>query len=299
MDRFTLMSVFVAVAEEEGFAAGARRLQISPPAATRAIAELEKRLKVKLLNRTTRYVRATEAGQRYLEDARRILEQVDAAETAATGINSIPQGPITVTAPVLFGRMFVIPGIVEYLKRYPGTEVSAQFLDRNVNLLEEGIDVGVRIGELPDSSMRALRVGSVRVVLCASPNYLERYGMPQQPDDLLEHSIISSSAGNNAVAWRFDSHSGARDHRIKPILNVNSNDSAIEAAVSGLGITRVLSYQAAPQLAAGKLQIVLSDHESAPRPIHVVHREGRYATSKVRAFIDLITERLRADGALN
>ncbi len=299
MDRFRLMSVFVAVAEEEGFAAGARRLQISPPAATRAIAELEKRLNVKLLKRTTRYVRATEAGQRYLEDARRILAQVNAADAAAAGINSAPQGTITITAPVLFGRMFVIPGIVEYLQRYPGTEVTAQFLDRNVNLLEEGIDVGVRIGELPDSSMRALRVGSVSVVLCASPDYLKRRGIPQRPDDLLEHTIISSSAGNNAVAWRFDSHSGIREQRIKPRLNVNSNDSAIQAAVSGLGITRVLSYQAAAQLAAGELQLVLGDYGSAPRPIHIVHREGLYATSKVRAFIDLMASRLRADGALN
>ena len=173
MDRLHLMTVFVAVAEEEGFAAGARRLHLSPPAVTRAVASLETRLGVKLLNRTTRYVRTTEAGQRYLEDARRILAEVDAADEAAAGINAEPRGHLAVTAPVLFGRMFVMPGIVDYLKRYPDTEVSAMFLDRIVNLLEEGLDVGVRIGELPDSSMRALRVGSVRLVLCASPHYLQ------------------------------------------------------------------------------------------------------------------------------
>jgi len=169
MDRLHLMSVFVAVAEEQGFAAAARRLQMSPPAVTRAITALEEHLNVKLLNRTTRYVRATEAGQRYLEDARRILADADAADEAAAGINAEPRGHLAVTAPALFGRMFVMPGIVNYLEQYPETEVAAQFMDRNVNLLEEGIDVGIRIGKLPDSSMRALRVGSVRLVLCASP----------------------------------------------------------------------------------------------------------------------------------
>ncbi|MCU7812568.1 MAG: LysR family transcriptional regulator, partial [Candidatus Thiodiazotropha sp. (ex Notomyrtea botanica)] len=152
MDRFHLMSVFIAVAEEQGFASGARRLDMSPPAVTRAVAHLEERLGVKLLNRTTRYVRVTEAGQRYLEDARRILSEVEAADESAAGINAEPRGHLAVTAPVLFGRMFVMPGIVEYLKRYPSTEVSAVFLDRIVNLLEEGQDVGVRIGQLPDSS---------------------------------------------------------------------------------------------------------------------------------------------------
>lgn len=158
MDRFQLMTVFVAVAEEEGFAAGARRLRLSPPAVTRAVAMLEERLGVKLLDRTTRYVRATDAGLRYLEEARRILADVETVEESLAGGNAEPRGRLTVTAPVLFGRMFVMPGIVDYLERYPRTEVSAVLLDRSVNLLEEGIDVGVRIGELADSTMRALRV---------------------------------------------------------------------------------------------------------------------------------------------
>lgn len=299
MDRFHLMNVFVAVAEEQGFAAGARRLGMSPPAVTRAVATLEERLGVKLLNRTTRYVRATEAGQRYLEDARRILTEVDAAEEAATGINAEPRGHLAVTAPVLFGRMFVMPGIVDYLQRYPGTEVSAVFLDRVVNLLEEGQDVGVRIGELPDSSMRALRVGSVRLVVCASPEYLERHGEPKVPQELFEHSIIASSAGSGAFDWRFEITSGTRGLRIQPRLTVTSNDAAIEAARQGFGITRLLSYQVAPQLASSELKIVLTEYEPAPRPIHIVHREGRYASAKVRAFVDLMAERLRAEHALN
>ena len=196
------MNVFVAVAEEEGFAAAARRLRMSPPAVTRAVAALEERLGVKLFKRTTRHVRTTEAGQRYFEDARRILAEADAADEAAAGINAEPRGRLAVTAPVLFGRMFVMPGIVDYLSRYPDTEVSAVFLDRVVNLLEEGVDVGVRIGELADSSMRALLVGSVRLVLCASPKYLQRRGAPRAPQALLEHSIIASSAGSGALDWR-------------------------------------------------------------------------------------------------
>ena len=253
MDRLHLMNVFVAVAEEEGFAAGARRLRMSPPAVTRAVAALEERLGVKLLNRTTRYVRATEAGQRYLEDARRILAQADAADEAAAGINADPRGHIAVTAPVLFGRMFVMPGIVEYLQRFPGTDVSAVFLDRIVNLLEEGLDVGVRIGELPDSSMRALKVGSVRLVVCASREYLQRHGLPRTPQDLLQHSIIASRAGGNAFDWRFETPAGVPNLRMQPRLSVTTNDAAIEAALKGFGITRLLHYQVAPQLAAGEL----------------------------------------------
>lgn len=165
MDRFHLMTVFVAVAEEEGFAAGARRLGLSPPAATRAVLALEERLGVKLLNRTTRRVRTTEAGRRYLQDARRILVEVESTEEAAAGLNAEPRGQLAVTAPALFGRIFVMPGILKYLERHPRTTISAVFVDRIVNLLEEGIDVGVRIGELPDSGMRAVQVGSVRLAL--------------------------------------------------------------------------------------------------------------------------------------
>jgi DNA-binding transcriptional LysR family regulator len=293
------MNVYVAVAEEEGFAAAARRLQMSPPAVTRAVATLEEQLGVKLLNRTTRYVRTTEAGLRYLEDARRILSDVETADEAAAGINAEPRGHLAVTAPVQFGRMFITSGIVDYLQRYPETEVSALFLDRVVNLLEEGLDVGVRIGELPDSSMRALRVGSVRLILCASPDYLQRCGAPQQPDDLLQHSLIASRSGSDALHWRFETANGVRPLRIRPRLTVTTNDAAIEAALQGFGITRLLSYQVAPHLATGKLKIILEDFEPASLPIHILHREGRFASAKVRAFIDLMAERLRKDKALN
>lgn len=299
MDRLTEMQIYVAVAECEGFAAAARRLGISPPVATRAVADLEARLGVKLLNRTTRYVRATDAGQRYLEDARRVLTAADEADEAAIGINTEPRGHLTVTAPVLFGHIYVMPGIVDYLQRFPATDVSALFVDRVVNLLEEGVDVALRIGELGDSSFKALRVGSVRRVLCASPDYLARNGLPANPEALTNHPIIVATNLGANIEWRFTQDAKPLTVRIKPRLSVTSNDSAIEAAVRGLGITRVMSYQIAPELESGKLKIVLSEFEPAPVPIHILHREGRYAATKIRSFIDLMAERLRANKSLN
>ncbi len=299
MDKLHLMTVYVAVAEEEGFAAGARRLGLSPPAVTRAISSLENDLGIKLLNRTTRYVRCTEAGERYLIDVKNILSQVQIANDAAAGVNATPRGHLTVTAPVMFGRMYVMPGILDYLSHYPETEVDAVFLDRMVNLLEEGIDVGIRIGELPDSSMRALKVGSVRLILCASPEYLKKNGIPQSPTALPNHSIISSRGVTASPHWSFECQGIQQLIKLKPKLTVTSNDAAIEAAVSGFGITRLLSYQVAPHLATGKLKIILENYEPPSKPVNVVHRENHLTTAKVRAFIDLIAARLRADKALN
>lgn len=293
MDRLNVMAIFVAVAEQEGFAGASRLLNISPPAVTRAIAALEEHLGVKLFNRTTRFVRLTEAGQRYLEDARRIIAAADEADEAATGINAEPKGHLVVTAPVLFGRLYVMPGISDYLQRYQNTEVTALFLDRIVNLLEEGVDVGIRIGELPDSSYNALRVGQVRRVLCASPSYLAEHGIPSVPDDLVKHQLIVAGAISPTVDWRFEDAGSPVTIRVKPRLRVTSNDSAIEAAMLGLGITRLLSYQIATQLASGELKIIMSDFEPKPMPINIIHREGRYDSAKVRSFIDLISMRLK------
>jgi len=298
MDKLHLMTVFVAVAEAESFAAGARRLGMSPPAVTRAIGALEKRLGVRLFTRSTRFMRTTEAGQRYLEDARRIIAEVDGADEAAKGINATPRGHLAVTAPVLFGKMFVMPAIVDYLERYPEMAVSAFFLDRVVNLLEEGLDVGIRIGELPDSSMRATRVGSVRRVLCASPEYLKKHGTPDKPAALPAHTIIAASGVSPTHEWKFRQGVKSIAARITPRLTVSSNDAAIEAALRGFGITRLLSYQIASQVSSGRLTILLKEFEPAPMPIHVLHREGSFAAAKVRSFVDLIAARLRKDRAV-
>lgn len=298
MDRLNLMTIFVAVAEQEGFSGAARHLNISPPAVTRAIAALEEHLGVKLFNRTTRFVRLTEAGQRYFEDAQRVIAAADEADEAAIGRNSEPKGHLVITAPVLFGRLYVMPSISDYMQRYKDTEVTVLFLDRIVNLLEEGVDVGIRIGDLPDSSYKALRVGQVRRVLCASPAYLAKHGIPNSPDELITHQLIVAGMIAPNIDWRFGKDSSSTTIRIKPRLRVTSNDSAIEAAISGLGITQLLSYQIAPQVASGELKIILSEFETKPIPINVIHREGRYASAKVRSFIDLITSNLRANSSL-
>jgi DNA-binding transcriptional LysR family regulator len=297
-DRFHLMTVFVAVAEEESFAAAARRLRISPPSATQAIAVLEERLGVRLFTRTTRLVRTTDAGSRYLEDARRILLEADEADEAAAGINATPRGHLAITAPVLFGKFYVMPIITAYQMAFGETTVSALFVDRVVNLVDEGLDVGIRIGSLPDSSLRAIRVGQVRRVVCASPAYLKKHGTPQIPADLARHAVIAATSVSAGSEWTFFEGKRKVGVRLSPRILVNTNDGALEAAKSGFGLTRLLSYQVANELAAGTLKTVLTDFEDASLPVHVIHREGRHGSAKVRSFVDLAVERLRADTAL-
>ena len=241
-------------------------------------------------------MRVTDAGSSYLDDCRRIIQETNEADEAAAGINALPRGHLAVTAPVMFGRLFVIPGIVDYLQRYPDMEVSAVFLDRVVNLLEEGFDVGIRIGELPDSSIRAIRVGQVRRVLCASPSYLAEHGLPLNPTELIHHNIVAASGVSPVMDWKF-----AREVtvRIKPRLTVTSNDATIEAVLKGMGITRLLSYQIEAHVSSGQLQTLLNEFEPPPLPIHVVHREGRYASAKVRIFVDLMVAKLRSNQALS
>jgi DNA-binding transcriptional LysR family regulator len=293
MDQMHLMNVFVAVGEEESFAAASRRMDLSPAAITRAVSALEEQLGVKLLSRTTRNVRLTEAGRRYLDDTRNILASIVEANEAVAGVNSAPRGNLSVTAPVLFGKVFVMPCIVRFLKEYPEVEVSAFFLDRMVNLTDEGIDVAIRIGHLPDSSLKALRVGAVRRILCASPEYLAKNGVPQHPADLLRHTIIAATGVSPRVEWKFGAVDDPTMVRMKPRLTVTSNDAGIEAALSGLGICRLLSYQVSKELAEGCLKIILADYEEAPWPVHVVHRESKFGSSKVRNFIDRLVEHLR------
>lgn len=295
MDQLHLMRVYVAVAENEGFAAAARFLNMSPPAVTRAIASLEEHLGIKLLARTTRHVRATDVGLRYLEDARRILQDVELANEAAIGINSEPKGDLSITAPVLFGQKHVMPVVVEYLNRFPEANVNAAFLDRTVNLLEEGFDVGIRIGELADSSMRARKIGEVELILVASPDYLAKTGRPVSPKDLKHHTIISSSSNNFSRDWLFTHNGDKTKLHIQPRLTVTTNQSAIEAAKAGLGITRAVSYQVVEERKDNRLVTVLEPYQPAPLPIHIIHRESRFSSSKVRSFIDLMAERFGTD----
>jgi DNA-binding transcriptional LysR family regulator len=299
MDRFHLINVFVAVVDTNGFAGAARKLNISPPAVTRAINELETHLGLRLLTRTTRTVRVTDAGERYVQDCKRILAEMLEADESVSGMHSSPRGRLTITAPVLFGGMYVTPIVTEYLNRYPEVSASCLFLDRVVNLLDEGVDVAVRIGELPDSTMQAIRVGQVRRVICASPQYLAEHGIPISPDDLHAHTIISASSVTPYPEWKLEENGEPRSVRLQARMITTTNDSAVAAAVRGFGLTRLLSYQVAEHLRTGKLKTVLTEFEPAALPVHVVHREGRQAPQRVRAFLDLAIERLRLDATLN
>lgn len=299
MDQLHLISAFVAVVDANGFAGAARKLGISPPAVTRAINELESQLGVRLLTRTTRVVRVTEPGARYADDCRRILAELSEANESVSGLHGAPSGTLTITAPALFGTRFVTPIVTEYLENFPGVNASCWFLDRVVNMMDEGMDIAVRIGELPDSSMQAVRVGRVRRVICGAPRYLQQHGIPQVPDDLVAHSIVSANAVTPTPEWRLVQDGAPRVVKLQPRLSTTTNDSAVAAAVQGFGLVRLMSYQLAEELRLGQLKIVLSEFEAPPLPVHLVHREGRHASRKARAFLDLAIERLRDNPALN
>lgn len=298
MDRLQGMRVFVRVAESGGFAGAARTLSMSPAAVTRAVAALEAVIGARLFIRTTRSVKLTEAGGRYLEDCRRILAEIAEAEATTAGSTATPTGVLTLTAPVQFGRLYVLPVVTDYLARHPAVAVRALFLDRIVNLIEEGIDVGVRIGHLADSGLTATRVGSVRRVVCAAPSYLERHGVPETPRDLRDHAVIGASNPGTLPEWRFGPE-GRTTVGVHARLVCNTVDAALAAALDGWGIARLLSYQVASAVAEGHLRILLTDDEEAPVPIHVVSPEGRRAPAKTRAFVDLAAARLRADPRVN
>ena len=293
MDRLHLINVFVAVVDTQGFAGAARKLNLSPPAVTRAINELETYLGVRLLTRTTRIVKVTEAGARYAEDCRGVLSQLNEADESASGLHSTPRGRLTITAPVGFGAMYVTPVVTEYLARYPEVTASCWFMDRVVNMLDEGVDVGVRIGELPDSSMQAIRVGRMRLLICATPAYLTEHGEPKSPEDLEKHMIIAASGATSTSEWRISSQGTPSVVKLRPRLITTTSDTAIAAALTGFGLTNVLAYKVAKHLREGRLKAVLSDFEPPALPVHVLHREGRHATQKARRFIDLAVERLR------
>lgn len=292
------MSVFVTVAEEAGFAAAARRLNVSPPSVTRAVSDLEARLGARLLHRTTRSVTLTDAGERYLEDCRRILAEVDAADRHAAGVHAEPRGRVTVTGSVVFGRQVVTPILLELTEAYPDISISTLFVDRVVHLVDEGIDVAVRIAELPDSSLRAVRVGSVRRVVCAAPDYLQQRGRPRQPSDLSDHDILDFVNLVRGKDWVFHRDGGTETVRVPSRLRFNVADAAIAAAMEGGGITRVLSYMIAPHVTSGALDVLLEEFEPPPIPVHVVHKEAGQTSARVRAVVDFLVERLRTNPVL-
>jgi len=290
MDRIDSVAVFAEVAERGSFADAARHLHRSPAAVTRAVAELEARLGVRLLNRTTRAVSLTEPGQRFLAGARRVLADLDEIEQAAIGQGRAPRGELRVTAPIEFGRRHVLPLVTEFLAQYPEVNVRLALLDRPVDLIEEGLDAAIRIGALADSSAVATRVGAMPRVVVAAPHYLRRRGRPAAPGDLAAHDVIAFAGIDGLERWRF---AGEREARIRPRLIVNTAAAAIDAAEAGFGITRVLGYQAVDALRARSLTRLLREHEGQEVPIHVLYPDGRHPPPKLRAFLDALLPRLR------
>ena len=293
MDRFKQLETFVAVADAGGFNAAARQLQMSPPSVTRLIADLEERIETRLFVRTTRQVALTEAGERLHLDAARILADLENAEASATGAHVAPQGVLTVTAPQLFGHRFIAPIVRDYLDVYPTVTAHTLFVDRVVNLIEEGLDVALRIGELPDSSLKALRVGSLRRVTVASPAYFKSNPRPKHPKDLINHKTIAPVGLSPVPAWEFAVKGKSQIAHIKPGLSCNTIDVALDAACSGWGITRLLSYQVADAVKSGDLVEVLGKFEDRRMPIHLVHSEGHLTAAKIRTFVDFAAKVLR------
>jgi DNA-binding transcriptional LysR family regulator len=293
MDRTDGVAVFVEVADHGSFAEAARRLGRSPAAVTRAVAELEARLGVRLLTRTTRAVSTTEAGERFLGGAKRVLADLDEIERAAAGEGTAPRGELRLTAPILFGRLHVLPIVTEFLDRFPDVRIALTLIDRPVDLVEEGLDVAVRIGALAESSAVATRVGAVRRIVVASPDYLAQRGTPQVPADLQAHAVVAFSGIAGVEHWVFREAAGDASVAIRPRLVVTTAEAAIDAAKAGFGITRVLSYQAAEDVARGSLLRVLPAYEGDDVPIHLVYPGGRHPPPKLRAFLDFIMPRLR------
>ena len=290
MDRVEDIEVFVEVAGQGSFTAAARRLNRSPTAVTRAVADLEARLGVRLLNRTTRAVSLTDVGERFLGGARRVLSDLAEIEQAAAGQGIAPRGELSVTAPMLFGRLHVLPLVNEFLRAHPDVTVRLLLLDRPVDLVEERLDAAIRIGPLADSSAIATRLGAMRRIVVASPDYLTRRGRPEHPDDVAAHDVVVFG-GLGGGRWDFGP--GGSAVRFTPRLTVTTAEAAIDAVEAGLGLTRVLGYQAVDALRAGRVVQVLAAYGSDETPVHLLYPGGAHPPPKLRAFIDSAVPKLR------
>jgi DNA-binding transcriptional LysR family regulator len=294
MDRLNAMSVLLAVVEAGSLSAASRRLGTPLATVSRKISELEAHLKTRLLIRSTRQITLTDAGRSYVEACRRIIEQVDEAERTAAGEYSAPKGDLTATAPMVFGRLHVLPIALEFLTAYPDIDLRLVLSDSTLSLLEDNIDLAVRIGILPDSSLIATRIGLIRHVVCASPAYFAARGWPKTPADLRGHDCITFDNLAAPRAWTFTKGGTAQSVRVRSRLIVNTAEAAIDAAVAGIGITRVLSYQVAHATRAGTLALALEEFEPAPWPVSLLYSGQGLLPLKLRAFVDFAAPRLKA-----
>jgi DNA-binding transcriptional LysR family regulator len=294
MDRLDAMVTLLAAVEGGSLSAASRKLGMPLPTVSRKVSELEAHLRTRLVNRTTRSLTLTDAGRSYIVACRRILEDLEQAERAAAGEYTAPRGDLIITAPIVFGRLHVLPIVTDFLKAYPDINVRLALADRVVNLLEDDIDLAVRIGELPDSNLVATRVGSIGPVVCASKTYFKRRGVPKTPDDLAAHDCVTSDGLASPAAWTFSVGGANVAVNVRSRLVVNTAEAAIDAAVASVGITRVLSYQVEATLRAGKIALALRDFEPAPWPVSLVYMGQGLLPLKVRAFLDYAAPRLKS-----
>ncbi|WP_376703018.1 LysR family transcriptional regulator [Mesorhizobium sp. ISC25] len=292
MDRLQSMSLFVAAAETGSLSAAGRRFGIPLTTVSRKVSDLERHLKTRLLNRSARQLSLTDAGHAYLAACRRILDEVGEAERIAAGEYSAPTGELIVTAPIVFGRLHVLPVVTGFLSVYPEVSVRLTLADRITQLVEEHIDLAIRIGELADSSLIATRLGSIRRVVCASPAYLTEHGTPKTPQELAAHSAITFE-GLTAASWSFATGKSEFSVPVRSRLRVNTAEAAIDAAIAGVGVTRLLSYQIAAAVRSGTLRPVLQEFEPDPWPVSLVHAGQGLLPVKLRAFLDFAAPRLR------
>jgi len=292
VDRLAAINVFVAIAEAGSLSAAGHRLGLPLATVSRNLSALEDHVGARLITRTTRRLVLTEPGLQYLESCRRILAELEAAELRLAGDQAEPQGELAFTAPVVFGRLHVLPVVVAFLAAHPRVSARMLLVDRIVDLVEEGLDLSVRIGPLPDSSLIATRVGATRYVACASPGYLAKRGTPSSPRDLTDHDCISFNMLSLAERWRFYGQK-RQVVTVQPRLSVNTAEAAIDAAVAGVGVTRVMSYQAASRVANGSLRLILEDFEPEEAPVSLLHREDRLPQIKVRSFVAFAAPLLR------
>jgi DNA-binding transcriptional LysR family regulator len=294
MDRLESMSTLLAAVEAGSLSGASRKLGMPLATVSRKVSELEAHLRTRLVNRTSRRLTLTDAGRSYVVACKRILEDIGEAERAAAGEYVAPRGDLTITAPIVFGRLHVLPVAIAFLAAYPDVDIRLALSDRVVNLQEDDIDLAVRIGELPDSSLIATRVGAIRQVVCGSPAYFARRGTPKSPGDLATHDCISFDGLTSPAGWRFAVGKSTVSVAIHSRLIVNTAEAAIDAALAAVGVTRVLSYQVADALRAGTLALALRKFEPAPSPVSLVHAGQGLLPLKLRAFLDFAAPRLKA-----
>lgn len=299
MDRLESMSTLVAAVEAGSLSAASRKLGMPLATVSRKVSELEAHLRTRLVNRTSRRLTLTDAGRSYVAACKRILDDIGEAERAATGEYVAPRGDLIVTAPIVFGRLHVLPVAIEFLKAYPEIDIRLALSDRVVNLHEDEVDLAIRIGELPDSSLLATRVGAIRRVVCGSPDYFAARGAPKRPEELSRHDCITFHGLTSPDRWQFEQGKSTVSVPIHSRLIVNTAEAAIDAAIASVGVTRVLCYQVADALRAGTLVLVLQEFEPAPWPVSLVYAGQGLLPLKLRAFIDFAAPRLKARLAPN